>query len=96
MGERGRLTKRKYLLTPEQRQVLGTDQWFSTEDLARILDVSEQAIRNAIERGTLPERYAMNDRGNRVLSIKGWRAVRWRDALAGVFDGDEDAPEAMP
>lgn len=95
-GVTGRKTRAEYLLTNEQRAVLGTDQWFDVESLAAILGVTEIAIRNAIDRGTLPTRFATNARGNRVASIKGWRAIIWRDSLAGVSDGDEDAPEAMP
>lgn len=87
-SRQGRRRRKECLLTPEQRQVLGTDQFFKTDEVAAFLGVSEENIRKAVAIGSLPG-YLVKGGRREVLKVKGWRVIIWRDRLAGISDGDE-------
>lgn len=90
---RGNLYKHQYVLTEDQRVSLGTDRFFTLKEIALRLDVTVQAIRNAITRGKLVAHRVPNGPGGPVAKIKGWRVIIWRDGLAGISDGrEEDYP----
>ena len=87
---RGRLSRSASVLTPEQRQVLGTDRFFDVEDVAAILGCSEQSVRDAIKRGSLAARYVPAQRGGTKVAVRGLEVIRWRDCLAGLSDGPDE------
>ncbi len=87
---RGRLYKEEFILTDEQRLALGTDRWFTVKEIAAYLGISEQAIRNSIDRGVLKAFMVPQRRGGPVMKVKGLRVVAWRDQCAGLSDGRED------
>jgi excisionase family DNA binding protein len=92
---RGNLYKHEYLLTDEQRVALGTDRFFTVKETAALLGVSEQAIRNAIDRGALVAHRVPKDGKEPRPRIKGYRVIAWRDQKAGLSDGREEDYERV-
>jgi len=87
--------KHEFILTDAQRLSLGTDRWFSVAEIAVTLDISEQTIRAAIQRGALKAFRVRRRKGKPVVKVKGWRVIIWRDTLAGLSDGREEDEEPV-
>ena len=85
-GKPGRRPKSEYALSDEQRVSLGRDRWFDLEELAAELNVTEDAMRAAVNNGAFPVYWVQGQR-RRVMKAKGLDVVRWRDELAGLSDG---------
>ena len=93
---RGRLTRKQFELTAEQREALAGDYWFTVKEAAGLLGISEQAVRNAITKGSLTAFLVPEARGKPpIMQIKGWRLMVWRDRCAGLSDGDETGYEQV-
>lgn len=88
----GRLRQEEYRLTDEQRAALGIDRWFRVPELVGILGITKEALHNAIDRGHLASKRVYQS-GKNIPYVKGLDAIRWRDGLSGVSDGD-DPPAA--
>lgn len=91
MGRRdGRLTQAEQALTNEQRAALGRDRFYTVEEVASILGITEITIRQAIERKTIIAHWAPGKNRKRMVHLRGHRVIEWRDRLAGLSDPPEE------
>jgi hypothetical protein len=91
---RGRRPLEECVLTDEQRARLGVDRFLTVPEIATILQVCEENVRNAITAGKLPAFYvpSKSRRGREMVeAVKGWRVIIWCDSetVGRVSDGDE-------
>lgn len=85
---RGRPRRAEQRLTSEQRAALGTDRWFRVPQIAAILGITEETLRDAITGGRLTH-HRRDHPGRAEVFVNGLDVIRWRDKLAGISDGDE-------
>jgi len=80
----GRRSRQEQALTDEQRAALGRDRFFDLEEIATILGVAENNVRQAAQRGKFPVYLAQGERRRQVQKANGLDIIRWRDKLAGL------------